>query len=864
MVSSPSLPPSKPFIPSIKKPAGTDLSQGGVLVGSLEYAQMMKQLQEKVASKPVYLDPSLVPIYSDSDSISSGDGVDAKQYVMSESETGVKNHHIRASKLTSFLRSLLNVQDDQSSGEQFVDEVVRHVMENRHASEMDLVCPVPLFLLRTMIQSAAQQPSLVPDLKTSPSAGKVLVINGKEVVRISDHPQLKAYFDRLAAGEEKAVIQKDMTNEGLNPSALDKDPNDVVLLEDYDVSFLPSNSVRPEQLNQQGSGLRGPAVEAAPNQVPRSKHPQFSKYFHMLQCSIPKEKVIECMVKDGVDPALLDHPDDLLPLSPMTPPVSPVARPSAPAVSPISISDSAVGEASTGKATMKSVALKDHPAYAKYFKMLKMGLPKASVIHKMRGDGVDETIIDRDPEELVEVESKDEESRSEEPSKSEAKKIALKDHPAYAKYFKMLKMGLPKASVIHKMKGDGVDETIIDRDPNELIEVESKDEESKSEEAKSEGPKKIALKDHPAYAKYFKMLKMGLPKASVIHKMKGDGVDETIIDRDPEELVEVESKDEESRSEEPSKSEAKKIALKDHPAYAKYFKMLKMGLPKASIVHKMKGDGVDVSIIDRDPEEMVELEESKSELKKVALKDHPVYAKYFKMLKMGLPKASIVHKMRGDGIDVSIIDRDPEELVELEESKSEPKKIALKDHPAYAKYFKMLKMGLPKASIVHKMRGDGVDVSIIDRDPEEMVELEESKSEPKKVALKDHPAYAKYFKMLKMGLPKASIVHKMKGDGVDVSIIDRDPEEMVELEGPKDGSKKPATAPGAVSAKQPPRIRKVPLREHPDFEKYFTMLERGLPRIQVERVMRKDKKDVSILDHDPNELMEVKASVLVK
>ena len=692
MVSSPSLPPSKPFIPSIKKPAGTDLSQGGVLVGSLEYAQMMKQLQEKVASKPVYLDPSLVPIYSDSDSISSGDGVDAKQYVMSESETGVKNHHIRASKLTSFLRSLLNVQDDQSSGEQFVDEVVRHVMENRHASEMDLVCPVPLFLLRTMIQSAAQQPSLVPDLKTSPSAGKVLVINGKEVVRISDHPQLKAYFDRLAAGEEKAVIQKDMTNEGLNPSALDKDPNDVVLLEDYDVSFLPSNSVRPEQLNQQGSGLRGPAVEAAPNQVPRSKHPQFSKYFHMLQCSIPKEKVIECMVKDGVDPALLDHPDDLLPLSPMTPPVSPVARPSAPAVSPISISDSAVGEASTGKATMKSVALKDHPAYAKYFKMLKMGLPKASVIHKMKGDGIDETIIDRDPEELVEVESKGEkEVKSEEPSKSEAKKIALKDHPAYAKYFKMLKMGLPKASVIHKMKGDGVDETIIDRDPNELIEVESKDEESKSEEAKSEGPKKIALKDHPAYAKYFKMLKMGLPKASVIHKMKGDGIDETIIDRDPEELVEVESKGEkEVKSEEPSKSEAKKIALKDHPAYAKYFKMLKMGLPKASIVHKMKGDGVDVSIIDRDPEE------------------------------------------------------------------------------------------------------------------------------------------------------------------------------MVELEGPKDGSKKPATAPGAVSAKQPPRIRKVPLREHPDFEKYFTMLERGLPRIQVERVMRKDKKDVSILDHDPNELMEVKASVLVK
>ena len=481
MVSSPSLPPSKPFIPSIKKPAGTDLSQGGVLVGSLEYAQMMKQLQEKVASKPVYLDPSLVPIYSDSDSISSGDGVDAKQYVMSESETGVKNHHIRASKLTSFLRSLLNVQDDQSSGEQFVDEVVRHVMENRHASEMDLVCPVPLFLLRTMIQSAAQQPSLVPDLKTSPSAGKVLVINGKEVVRISDHPQLKAYFDRLAAGEEKAVIQKDMTNEGLNPSALDKDPNDVVLLEDYDVSFLPSNSVRPEQLNQQGSGLRGPAVEAAPNQVPRSKHPQFSKYFHMLQCSIPKEKVIECMVKDGVDPALLDHPDDLLPLSPMTPPVSPVARPSAPAVSPIPISDSAVGEASTGKATMKSVALKDHPAYAKYFKMLKMGLPKASIVHKMKGDGVDVSIIDRDPEEMVELEGPKDGSKkpATAPGAVSAKqpprirKVPLREHPDFEKYFTMLERGLPRIQVERVMRKDKKDVSILDHDPNELMEVKA-------------------------------------------------------------------------------------------------------------------------------------------------------------------------------------------------------------------------------------------------------------------------------------------------------------------------------------------------------------------------------------------------------
>ena len=344
--------------------------------------------------------------------------------------------------------------------------------------------------------------------------------------------------------------------------------------------------------------------------------------------------------------------------------------------------------------------------------------------------------------------------------------------------------------------------------------------------------------------------------------MRGDGVDDSIIDRDPEEMVELE----ESKGEEPSN----RVALKDHPVYAKYFKMLKMGLPKTSVVHKMRGDGVDDSIIDRDPEEMVELEEAKSEepSNRVALKDHPVYAKYFKMLKMGLPKVSVIHKMKSEGVDDSVLDRDPEEMVELEESKNEEQsnRVALKDHPTYAKYFKMLKMGLPKTSIVHKMRSEGVDESIIDHDPEEMIELEESKSEesksePKKVALKDHPTYAKYFKMLKMGLPKTSIVHKMRSEGVDESIIDHDPEELIAIEPPKNASKKSASAPGAAPPKQSPRIRKVPLREHPDFEKYFTMLERGLPRIQVERVMRKDKKEMSILDHDPNELTEVKASV---
>ena len=156
------------------------------------------------------------------------------------------------------------------------------------------------------------------------------------------------------------------------------------------------------------------------------------------------------------------------------------------------------------------------------------------------------------------------------------------------------------------------------------------------------------------------------------------------------------------------------------------------------------------------------------------------------------------------------------------------------------------------------MMKDGVDTSILDKDPEELIEIEESKSESasvKRVPLKEHPLYSKYFTMLKRGLPETSVRHAMMKDGVDTSILDKDPEELVELEIKK--SEQLSTP----IPKPVPKIRKVPLSEHPDFEKYFTMLKRGLPRVQVERIMRKDNKDTAILDHDPNELLEVKGSV---
>ena len=95
----------------------------------------------------------------------------------------------------------------------------------------------------------------------------------------------------------------------------------------------------------------------------------------------------------------------------------------------------------------------------------------------------------------------------------------------------------------------------------------------------------------------------------------------------------------------------------------------------------------------------------------------------------------------------------------------------LKDHPKYAKYFKMLKLKIPKASIKQKMTMDGLDPEIIDKDPNEIFnDINETD-----VPIKDDPKYAKYFKMLKLNIPKESIKNKLKLDGYDPEIIELDP-----------------------------------------------------------------------------------------
>ena len=83
----------------------------------------------------------------------------------------------------------------------------------------------------------------------------------------------------------------------------------------------------------------------------------------------------------------------------------------------------------------------------------------------------------------------------------------------------------------------------------------------------------------------------------------------------------------------------------------------------------------------------------------------------------------------------------------------------------------MLKMGMPLPVVQHAMTRDGFDSSVMEGDHNMPAPL------PKPlggVPLKDDPAYTKYFKMLKLGLPMGAVKNAMERDGVDASVMDGD------------------------------------------------------------------------------------------
>lgn len=138
----------------------------------------------------------------------------------------------------------------------------------------------------------------------------------------------------------------------------------------------------------------------------------------------------------------------------------------------------------------------------------------------------------------------------------------VKDDPDYARYFKLLKLGMPSDQVKLKMESEGFVGALLDT-PDAVLADALKGQNSgaaaaplPSDEAKPDAPSEetaataivpaagdesdetpqveaLKTKDDPAFAGYFKMLKMGVPLPSVQQKLsvEMDGVDPDILTR---------------------------------------------------------------------------------------------------------------------------------------------------------------------------------------------------------------------------------------------------------------------------------------------------------------------------------------------
>ncbi|KAF1323050.1 Formin-homology 2 domain-containing protein, partial [Globisporangium splendens] len=180
-----------------------------------------------------------------------------------------------------------------------------------------------------------------------------------------------------------------------------------------------------------------------------------------------------------------------------------------------------------------------------------------------------------------------------------------------------------------------------------------------------------------------------------------------------------------------SKEESAKdqTPLKDHPTYMQYFKMLKIGHPPQVVKHRMQRDGVDPSILDHDPNKPLpepkpapaasggfEDAETEAEFQARLAEYNEKSSKYTQMLKVGLPRPVVEHKMRMEGVDTAWLDGPPTKKKRaVAAAPAAPTEEEIAAHKAkYEKYFAMLRVGLPRGAVEHKMRMAGIDPKELD------------------------------------------------------------------------------------------------------------------------------------------------------
>eukprot|EP00957_Ditylum_brightwellii_P013461 1016165-Ditylum_brightwellii.AAC.1 len=140
----------------------------------------------------------------------------------------------------------------------------------------------------------------------------------------------------------------------------------------------------------------------------------------------------------------------------------------------------------------------------------------------------------------------------------------------------------------------------------------------------------------------------------------------------------------------------------------------------------------------------------------------------------------------------------------------------------------MLSVGLPMGAVKNALQRDGKDPGIMDLNPEKSLKSQTKEEDNGDgPPLKEDPEYVKYFKMLSVGLPMGAVKNALQRDGKDPGIMDLDPEKSLESQTKEEGDGDDGP----------------PLKEDPEYVKYFKMLKMGLPMGAVQNALQRDGKD---------------------
>ncbi|GMF25316.1 unnamed protein product [Phytophthora lilii] len=489
-----------------------------------------------------------------------------------------------------------------------------------------------------------------------------------------EHPELMKYFKLLKMGMPMQHVQLKMSSE----------------IQTFDPSILET----PDKLIQ----LSKPEGEEQKKGTRAEEHEKYAKFFKLKKMGMPLPHIQLKMSAEGLDGSILESPDLLL--------------------------DDEGNEVKDGDAdaAFTGIPVKEHEKFVKFFKLLKMGMPLQHVQLKASSEGLDASLLST-PDQLL-----NEEGKPFVAGQSEPQGIPVKEHEKFAKFFKLMKMGMPLEHIKLKASAEGLDGELLSTPDVLLNEDGSK---FVAGAGAATAVKGVPVKEHEKFAKFFKLMKMGMPLEHIKLKASAEGLDGDLLST-PDVLVDEDGKKVEAVSAEGPKG----TPVKDHEKFAKFFKLLKMGMPMEHVKLKASAEGLDANLLDT-PDKLVDddgkevVGEAPAE-KGVPVKEHEKFAKFFKLMKMGMPLPHIKIKAASEGLDGDLLDT-PDKLVDedgKEIKAGSGKTVKALEHPSYVKYFKLLKMGMPRPQLELKMSAESLDPKVLDT-PDAMIPENLSPAAPK-------------------------------------------------------------------------------------------------------------------------------------